>query len=633
LATAVGSRLNRDARPETPAHFTTTVTGQGQVGSIVNANTIEQLNIETTSLAEATLPFPPATLLREKLVEAFNLDELRTLAQDLKVDYEQLPGQTKGAVARELVNYLQRRGRLNDLLERCHQLRPQIAWSDLELKEEPPPTAPDNQPAARFYQALRAYLNQTAEGQQIVTSFEANPDQGAPPLADYLAHRWQADPDLGRQLRTAAGQDSQLVTIVNNAQVDQIINIARVGVTVKRPIQLFSSVSQVAVFLFILLLVGGATAAAIWYSDRPAVMTGDFNIAVAQFSQQTMAGDVEVAPAASRKIFDILNTEYHGQGFETVQVAHDRIGLITNPAEAAALAEQINAQLVIYGSVTVLGHEAEITPSFYVSQPYQGDLGEFSGQYTLTLPLYFTVTDLLAPQSVVNTQLKQRAVILTEYTKALVYLTIGDLPRARAAIETAIAESEQYDGLENQEVLYLFASDIARRQGDLVAAQMYVDHALALDPAYGRAYIARGNIYYDQRVFSLAQHAYETALRLTGQPYGAYLPEKANLNLGNCYLFQFQVAEIAARPALAAQATTHFQKVIDLVEARPEPEQRLLEMAAWAYYGLGIIDQVDGRWAAAETNFAAALDRTEDAELRQRAERRLAEVQASQQVN
>ncbi|WP_420640625.1 leucine-rich repeat domain-containing protein [Candidatus Leptofilum sp.] len=52
-------------------------------------------------------------LLREK----YDLDELRDLCHKLDIEYENLPGQTKSAKTRELVQLLGRRGRLNELDE------------------------------------------------------------------------------------------------------------------------------------------------------------------------------------------------------------------------------------------------------------------------------------------------------------------------------------------------------------------------------------------------------------------------------------------------------------------------------------------------------------------------------------
>jgi hypothetical protein len=55
--------------------------------------------------------------IRHALVDAFDLDELRTLCFDLGMDFESLPGQSKPAKAREMVNYWRNRRDLTRLTE------------------------------------------------------------------------------------------------------------------------------------------------------------------------------------------------------------------------------------------------------------------------------------------------------------------------------------------------------------------------------------------------------------------------------------------------------------------------------------------------------------------------------------
>lgn len=55
--------------------------------------------------------------IRHTLVDSFNLDELRTLCFDLGMDFESLPGQSKPAKAREMVNYWRSRHDLGKLTE------------------------------------------------------------------------------------------------------------------------------------------------------------------------------------------------------------------------------------------------------------------------------------------------------------------------------------------------------------------------------------------------------------------------------------------------------------------------------------------------------------------------------------
>jgi AAA+ ATPase superfamily predicted ATPase len=68
------------------------------------------------------------TKLHELLVRHFDQEELRSLLFDLGVDFDALRGEGKAAKARELILYLERRGRLNDLVNKLQRLRPNVSW-------------------------------------------------------------------------------------------------------------------------------------------------------------------------------------------------------------------------------------------------------------------------------------------------------------------------------------------------------------------------------------------------------------------------------------------------------------------------------------------------------------------------
>jgi hypothetical protein len=47
------------------------------------------------------------------------------------VEYEELAGSTRNDKAVSLIEYLQRNGRLTDLVTQCRQLRPRTTWPDM----------------------------------------------------------------------------------------------------------------------------------------------------------------------------------------------------------------------------------------------------------------------------------------------------------------------------------------------------------------------------------------------------------------------------------------------------------------------------------------------------------------------
>jgi hypothetical protein len=78
------------------------------------------------------------TELRQKMTSRFGEDDLRNLCVDLALDYENLQGGNKEAKTRNLIATLERNKRLPELIARCRQLRPSIAWDLPPAALEPP---------------------------------------------------------------------------------------------------------------------------------------------------------------------------------------------------------------------------------------------------------------------------------------------------------------------------------------------------------------------------------------------------------------------------------------------------------------------------------------------------------------
>lgn len=68
------------------------------------------------------------TILAEKLIEYFDMGELKRLCFELSIDYEDIDGETKTLIVLELIGYCKRRGRLQELIERARRHRPHVSW-------------------------------------------------------------------------------------------------------------------------------------------------------------------------------------------------------------------------------------------------------------------------------------------------------------------------------------------------------------------------------------------------------------------------------------------------------------------------------------------------------------------------
>lgn len=71
---------------------------------------------------------------RSLLVEYFDEDEVRQLSADLGVDHRRLPWSEQGGTARELILYLARRERLDELAQWCAQKHPEVVWQEVLQK-------------------------------------------------------------------------------------------------------------------------------------------------------------------------------------------------------------------------------------------------------------------------------------------------------------------------------------------------------------------------------------------------------------------------------------------------------------------------------------------------------------------
>ena len=80
--------------------------------------------------------------MRRHLAVHFALDELKDLALDLGIAYDELPHDTRGNLARELVAYCERKDKLDELQTRIREWRPRdkyAASAALSLHQLPPP--------------------------------------------------------------------------------------------------------------------------------------------------------------------------------------------------------------------------------------------------------------------------------------------------------------------------------------------------------------------------------------------------------------------------------------------------------------------------------------------------------------
>jgi tetratricopeptide (TPR) repeat protein len=484
--------------------------------------------------------------------------------------------------------------------------------------------------AEAVYLTLKDYLSRKPEGESLIHAFESNPQRYESQLAAYLQSQLPEDDALAEQIANALeGEDgARFANIVTGGQIDQIINIARLGVlnlTVKKSYFAFRDVKQQGLFLATVILVGIVIYGIYWYFSQPGVMDGDFNIAVAQFGEVTENGVESSAMATqlSNRLFDFLDSQFGATDFDfDIQVTHKNIPIIVGDTEAEQIAEKTNAHIVIYGDVITLGESAEFSPRFHLAESLKTN--ELTGPGSLSYPLAFKLS-ALSYEDEINAILRTRASILVLFTEGLAYLAADNYAAAKAALTSAINEADSYGPFDGEEVLYLLLGTTYRLQQEFLLAEENYAEALNINPNYARAHIGLGNIYFlqyqqggwsDSAQYDRALQEYEAALAATDQPVGAYVDAKANYSLGNMYLTSAQQTGDAA---LYERAIDYYDRVIDQYEQQTD-NKTLKGIASNAYYGLGVAYEKTADYLQARDAFQNCLDIVDDPALAGRAE-------------
>jgi len=171
---------------------------------------------------EAMLSPDKSAWLRKNLVRHFNKEDLRTLCSDLGVDYDDLEGEGKEGQARELIAYLERRGRIQTLIEMCARLRPHVDWEQATHASPPerspkavsPSPAKAHQPAHLFI----CYKHNVDPDHKLAHYlYEFLTAQNHKVFIDSVLHAGEAWPEeIDRQLRAS----DFLVVLLSKASAD-----------------------------------------------------------------------------------------------------------------------------------------------------------------------------------------------------------------------------------------------------------------------------------------------------------------------------------------------------------------------------------------------------------------------------
>ncbi len=99
--------------------------------------------------------------IRDQITSYFDKSELRNLCFDLDIKYENLRGETLDEKTIALIEYCQRRNIIDQLLDRCHELRPEIVWDKLDSDNL---SMQSSRPPQENFQATSSNVNAPING-------------------------------------------------------------------------------------------------------------------------------------------------------------------------------------------------------------------------------------------------------------------------------------------------------------------------------------------------------------------------------------------------------------------------------------------------------------------------------------
>ncbi len=339
-------------------------------------------------------------------------------------------------------------------------------------------------------------------------------------------------------------------------------------------------------------------------------MTGDFNVAVAEFGGVDAQGTIISHPEAtgfSTSLYGKLEEELAQLTDYDIQVLSPnqtgRIAGLTREERAQMaqkLAEEVNADLVVYGNLTLGEHTSSFIPEFYLTPHKLQDAQELTGQYEFGSSIESDAN--IERNPAVRQELRQRLISRTEALAQFVigmgYYMLHRYDQAEQYFDLAATE-EGWDDRDGKEVLYLFLGNTASQQKDLTAAGEYYHIALDLEPEYARARLGVAEmIFHDSRgdcqprtvnVQGLqnAITGYQSALNADIQPALAHIMTKTHFGLGRSYL----CLSLALVDDYWNEAEAAFKHVIDDYEQNQawDSDDYLQDLAAESYGFLGII--------------------------------------------
>ena len=364
----------------------------------------------------------------------------------------------------------------------------------------------------------------------------------------------------------------------------------------------------------------------------PPPLSGDYNLAVAAFTVVDAAGQPLAGgrgAALAGDLPDLLQQALQplrARGVTIGMYGPDVVGAIEGADEseraaaAARRAGELNADLLLYGVVSVQRDRTVLTPLVYVRGDQLQYAADLAGVHPLGDPVEVADTierNPAAPQRL-RSKLAAEVAGFAHFVVGLGFFKLDDFASAAATLEEGAAGSAAQPKV--QRLSWLFLGSAAAQQNDWPAAQVYYRRALEVDPGYARAALGLAQIKFlqasggctvktiDEAGVAEAIQAYQ-AVRLLDSAATDEINTKVPFYVGQATLCQFLIQHEldpagAAAQQLAAQTETELSRVVE--RYRQTNDGGIQYLAAAAQQSLGGLAMVLSHRGADRDRLAAA---------------------------
>ena len=326
------------------------------------------------------------------------------------------------------------------------------------------------------------------------------------------SNRWQITPNTWKTAGHNIG--AQIGTGAHNIVVGK--NVIQIGtLQIPRFIALLILAGLVVIAISVGTLAFGR------YFAKPVRMTGQFNIAVADFGELAANGQAQATDNGhllSAWVYTTLKGEYAKNPdlnkLGEVQIWQDSpdipgknvkcSGVIkgNTPKDreraAAALATKVGAHMVIYGNVNRAA-PAGLALEFYITPDLKPETSTIIGHYLLGRPIPVPMSGQangVLSNIAIGDDLKTRTSALFYLTVLVTFDLLGRPQDALNIFQQAEASLTSWQAADGKEVLYFFIGREALFLDDDKAAEQAAGKALAIEPDYARAQVVLGGVFY-----------------------------------------------------------------------------------------------------------------------------------------